>query len=58
VASGELSKGVSGSYNHRKAVARAHWKDGQIIEEKLFYDLVGLLRQVGVLPSSSAAKAV
>jgi hypothetical protein len=36
----------------------AHWKDGQIIEEKLFYDLVGLLRQVGVLPSSSAAKAV
>jgi hypothetical protein len=26
VASGELSKGVSGSYNHRKAVARAHWQ--------------------------------
>jgi len=36
----------------------AHWKDGQIIEEKLFYDLVGLLRQIGLMPSSSAAKAV
>ena len=36
----------------------AHWKDGQIIEEKLFYDLFGLLRQIGVMPSSSAAKAV
>lgn len=26
----------------------AHWKNGEIIEEKLFYDLVGLLKQVGV----------
>ena len=25
----------------------AHWKNGQIIEEKLFYDLVGMMRQLG-----------
>ena len=25
----------------------AHWKKGQIIEERLFYDLVGLMRQIG-----------
>jgi len=27
----------------------AHWKDGEIVEEKLFYDLVGLLKQIGVM---------
>jgi ketosteroid isomerase-like protein len=27
----------------------AHWKDGEIIEEKLFYDLVGLMRQIGLM---------
>jgi SnoaL-like polyketide cyclase len=27
----------------------AHWKNGEIIEEKLFYDLVGLLKQIGVM---------
>jgi len=26
----------------------AHWKNGEIIEEKLFYDLVGL-EQIGVM---------
>lgn len=26
----------------------AHWVNGEIVEEKLFYDLVGLLRQIGV----------
>ena len=26
----------------------AHWKDGQIVEERLFYDLVGMLKQIGV----------
>ena len=26
----------------------AHWKDGEIIEEKLFYDLVGLMRQISL----------
>jgi len=25
----------------------AHWKNGQIMEERLFYDLVGLMRQLG-----------
>ncbi len=27
----------------------ARWKDGEIVEEKLFYDQVGFLRQVGLL---------
>src|SRR6185437_2967632 len=26
----------------------AHWKNAEIVEEKLFYDLVGLLKQIGV----------
>ncbi len=26
----------------------AHWKNGEIVEEKLFYDLVGLLKQLGI----------
>jgi ketosteroid isomerase-like protein len=26
----------------------AHWQNGKIAEERLFYDLVGLMRQVGV----------
>jgi hypothetical protein len=26
----------------------AHWKNDEIVEEKLFYDLVGLLKQLGV----------
>jgi ketosteroid isomerase-like protein len=26
----------------------AHWQNGKIVEERLFYDLVGLLRQIGV----------
>ena len=26
----------------------AHWKDGKIVEENLFYDQVGLMRQIGV----------
>jgi predicted ester cyclase len=26
----------------------AHWQNGKIVEERLFYDLVGLMRQVGV----------
>ncbi|HWR53171.1 MAG TPA: ester cyclase [Bryobacteraceae bacterium] len=29
----------------------AHWKNGEIIEENLFYDLMGMLKQIGVLPS-------
>jgi predicted ester cyclase len=27
----------------------AHWKDREIVEEKLFYDLVGLMRQIGLM---------
>jgi predicted ester cyclase len=27
----------------------AHWKNGQIVEENLFYDLVGMMRQLGVI---------
>jgi hypothetical protein len=27
----------------------AHWsKDGEILEERLFYDLVGLMKQIGL----------
>jgi len=27
----------------------AHWKDGQIVEENLFYDVVGLMKQIGLM---------
>ena len=27
----------------------AQWKNGEITEEKLFYDLVGLMRQIGLM---------
>lgn len=27
----------------------AHWKNGEIVEEKLFYDLVGMLKQIGAM---------
>jgi len=27
----------------------AHWKNGEIVEENLFYDLVGMLKQIGVM---------
>lgn len=27
----------------------AHWVDGEIVEEKLFYDLAELMRQIGVV---------
>ncbi len=27
----------------------AHWRDGEIVEERLFYDLVGMLKQIGVM---------
>ena len=35
----------------------AHWKDGAIIEENLFYDVVGLLTQIGVMPSKEKVAA-
>jgi hypothetical protein len=27
----------------------AHWKNGKILEERLFYDQVGMLKQIGVM---------
>lgn len=27
----------------------AHWKNGEIIEEKLFYDVVGMMKQIGLM---------
>jgi|SRR5579862_4969445 len=27
----------------------AHWQNGEIVEEKLFYDLLGMLKQIGVM---------
>jgi predicted ester cyclase len=27
----------------------AHWKDGKIIEENLFYDQMGLMKQIGLM---------
>ena len=27
----------------------AHWKEGEIVEERLFYDLLGMLQQIGVM---------
>jgi hypothetical protein len=27
----------------------AHWKKGEILEERLFYDLVGLMKQIGLM---------
>ncbi len=29
----------------------AHWQNGEIVEERLFYDQVGLLKQIGVMPA-------
>jgi hypothetical protein len=37
----------------------AHWKNNEIVEEKLFYDLVGLLKQLGVtLAAKTQAETV
>lgn len=27
----------------------ATWKDGEIVEERLFYDVVGMLKQLGLM---------
>jgi hypothetical protein len=36
----------------------AHWNEnGEIMEENLFYDLMGMLKQIGVLPSKDQEKA-
>lgn len=31
-------------------------KNGQLVEENLFYDLIGMLRQIGVLPGAEQQK--
>ncbi len=31
----------------------AHWKKGEIVEEKLFYDLVGFMSQLNLLPKTT-----
>jgi hypothetical protein len=36
----------------------AHWNEqGQIVEENLFYDLMGMLKQIGVMPSQAQKAA-
>ena len=34
---------------HLEFCTVAHWKDGKILEERLFYDQVGMLKQIGVI---------
>ena len=35
----------------------ARWNEpGEIVEENLFYDLMGMLRQIGVLPGEECQK--
>jgi hypothetical protein len=35
----------------------AQWKNGEIVEENLFYDLMGMLKQIGVLPAEEKKAA-
>jgi hypothetical protein len=36
----------------------AHWNEhGQIVEENLFYDLMGMLKQIGVMPGRAQKAA-
>jgi hypothetical protein len=36
----------------------AHWdKNGQIVEENLFYDQMGMLKQIGVMPGEQQKAA-
>lgn len=39
----------TGKKFHVEFCTVAHWKDGKIVEEKLFYDLVGLMKQIGIM---------
>ena len=34
---------------HLEFCTLAHWQNGKILEERLFYDQVGMLKQIGVL---------
>jgi len=40
---------MSSAEENLQRMTVARWKDGQIVEENLFYDQVGFLRQIGVL---------
>jgi hypothetical protein len=35
---------------HLEFCTVAHWKNGKILEERLFYDQVGMLVQIGAMP--------
>jgi hypothetical protein len=35
----------------------ARWTNGEIVEEKLFYDLVGMLKQIAAMPTLRRRKA-
>jgi predicted ester cyclase len=34
---------------HLEFCTVAHWKNGKILEERLFYDQVGMMKQIGVM---------
>jgi hypothetical protein len=34
---------------HSEFCTVAHWMNGEIVEEKLFYDLVGVMKQLGLM---------
>jgi predicted ester cyclase len=34
---------------HLEFCTIAHWKDGKILEERLFYDQMGMLKQIGAI---------
>jgi ketosteroid isomerase-like protein len=53
-------KGLNGQMNqptkkkfHIEFCTVASWKDGKITEERLFYDLVGMLVQIGAIPTNT-----
>jgi len=53
-------KGLDGQIHpatHRKLNLEfctvAHWKNGEIVEEKLFYDLVRFMTQLNLLPKTT-----
>ncbi len=47
-ADGKMIQPTNKSF-HVELCTVAHWKDGEITEERLFYDLVGLMKQIGVI---------
>lgn len=47
-ADGKLMQPTGKSF-HVEFCTVAHWVDGEIVEEKLFYDLIGLMKQIGLM---------